>query len=53
MKTDNQIHELPKCANKNCGKTAYIMMSGKFLCGDCIMKFEKRKQDMMMKMVEG
>jgi len=44
FETDNTIRGFPKCP---CGRRGFVLVSGNFLCGECVLKLEKKKQKMM------
>lgn len=47
---DTQLHGRPPC--EHCKEGALCVVSGKFLCGQCVLKLEKRKQKYMMEVLE-
>ena len=51
FKPDTQIKELPKCAMSFCENKAWILIAGKFICADCVMKYENRKNAMIFETI--
>ena len=51
FKPDTQIKELPKCAMSFCENKAWILIAGKFICADCVMKYENRKNAMILETI--
>ena len=40
------ITELPRCANPKCDNDGMILLGSKFYCGDCIVKIQKKKEEL-------
>jgi len=43
-----KMNEKPDCQNPKCNNKANMLYSGVFMCGDCIMKLEKMKQQQII-----
>ena len=52
FKSDQQIHERPTCANKKCNNTALILVANRFICGNCLVKLNKKRDKMITEMMD-
>ena len=43
----------PKCAIKGCEKRAFVMLGNKWICGECLIKIQKRQNELSDKFIEG
>ena len=46
------LREKPKCANPECSNKGFGMIGGKLYCGDCMIKFENRKNIIIQEMIK-
>lgn len=42
------IKELPKCAVENCSNKGLVYLAGDFVCGECVMRYEKEKNKKLL-----
>ena len=50
--TDDLGFKRPPCQVKECGKPAYMMINGKFMCGEHAIKFNQFKAERARKELE-
>ena len=39
------IKEIPLCGFEGCNNKGWIALYGKFVCGDCLVKYNKKKSE--------
>jgi hypothetical protein len=46
------MNKRPKCALKGCSNEGFVLFNGKWLCGDCLIKLGKQREENFWREVE-
>ena len=46
IKANSGMTQVPECAVEGCENKAFILLQGRFVCGECCKRFQEYKQKM-------
>lgn len=52
LKQDEQVWKKPKCKSTLCDNDGFVLFGGAIYCGECVMKFEKKKNSFIQEMIQ-
>ena len=52
MESNSRMNKKPKCAIEGCQNDASVIFGGRWVCGECLMRWHKNSQDKMFRELE-